>query len=108
MIGPVQIGLKKLAPGETPKIDLVGIGVKLAADGDTLKIEEVVAGGGAADAGMLAGDRITSIDGIPLTELGMQTAIARIRGVAGTTIVVAFLRGETPMQVVVTRKALRY
>jgi carboxyl-terminal processing protease len=62
----------------------------------------------AAEAGMLAGDRITAIDGIPLTELGMQTAIARIRGVAGTTIAVAFLRGETPMQLVVTRKALRF
>jgi RNA polymerase sigma factor (sigma-70 family) len=108
VIGPIQIALKKLAPGETPKIDLVGIGVKLAADGDTLKIEEVVPGGGAADAGMLAGDRITAIDGIPLTELGMQAAIARIRGVAGTTIAVAFLRGETPMNLVVTRKPLRF
>ncbi len=108
VIGPLQIGLKKLAPGETPKIDLVGIGVKLAADGETLKVEEVVPNGGAAEAGMLAGDRITSIDGIPLTELGMQTAIARIRGAAGTTIAVAFLRGETPMRVVVTRKPLRY
>jgi RNA polymerase sigma-70 factor (ECF subfamily) len=108
VLGPIQIALKKLAEGEQPKIELVGIGVKLAADKDTLKVEEVVANGGAADAGILAGDRLTAVDGVPVTQLGIEGAVSRIRGVAGTTLSVSLLRGETAMNFVVTRKPLRF
>lgn len=69
---------------------------------------QVVANGGAADAGILAGDRLTAVDGIPVTKLGMDGAVARIRGVAGTTLAVSLLRGDNPMMFTVTRKPLRF
>jgi hypothetical protein len=40
--------------------------------------------------------------------LGMDGAIARIRGAAGTTVGISLLRGETRLDLVVTRKPLRF
>lgn len=108
VLGPIQIALKKLADGEQPKLELVGIGVKLSADKDSLRVDEVVPQGGAADAGILAGDRLTAVDGIPVTQVGMDGAVSRIRGIAGTTIGISLLRGETALTFVVTRKPLRF
>lgn len=107
-IGPVQIALKKLKEGEQPKLDLVGIGVKLSVDGDDLVVDEVVAGGGAADAGILAGDHIVALDGVSVVKFGMDGSIARIRGAAGTVIAVGITRAGAPQTITVTRKPLRF
>jgi RNA polymerase sigma factor (sigma-70 family) len=106
-VGPIKIALKKLAEGETPKIELVGIGVKLSADGDALKVDFVVPESGAAAAGVTAGDHIVAIDGVPVTTLGMDGAVARIRGVARTTVAVSIKRGEQIVPLVVERRPLR-
>ncbi|MDX2089966.1 MAG: sigma-70 family RNA polymerase sigma factor [Kofleriaceae bacterium] len=107
VLGPLTIQLKKLAPGEQPQLELVGIGVKLAGDGDALRVDLVMPSSGAEAAGMVAGDRIVALDGVPITTLGFDGAIARIRGVEGTKIAVTVLRGGQPVQLVVERKKLR-
>ena len=108
ILGPLKIALRPLAEGEEPKIELVGIGVKLAGDGDALRVEQVVANGGAADAGIVAGDHLTAVDGIPVTTLGIDGAVARIRGVAHTKVAVTIRRGEQTLPLLVERKPLRF
>jgi hypothetical protein len=108
VLGPIKVGLKKLAEGETPKLELVGIGVKLSGDGDALEVQLVVPDGGAAAAGIVAGDHLVAVDGIPVTTLGIDGAVARIRGVAGTKVAVSIKRGEQVSQLVVERRPLRY
>jgi carboxyl-terminal processing protease len=107
MLGPIKLTLKKLAEGEAPKLDLVGIGVQLASDGDALRVDMVVPESGAQAAGILVGDHIVAIDGVPVTTLGMDGAIGRIRGVAHTTLAVTIKRGEQTLPLVVERRPLR-
>ncbi len=106
-LGPIKVMLKKLAEGETPKMELVGIGVQLTAEGEALKVTGVVPGGGAEAAGIVAGDQIVAIDGVPVTTLGMDGAVSRIRGVVHTTVSVAIKRGEQTLPLVVERRPLR-
>jgi RNA polymerase sigma factor (sigma-70 family) len=94
-IGPLAIELSPLAPGEQPGTDLVGIGVQLAPDGDALRVDRVVANSGAAAAGIIVGDRVTGVDGVGVVELGLDGAIAHIRGAPNTTVAIALARGVT-------------
>jgi hypothetical protein len=107
--GPITIELTPTAPGETPRIELAGIGATLAADGDALRVEQVVPGGGADTAGLAAGDLVLAVDGVPVTELGLDGAIQRIRGPVGTQVVLRIRRGDAagPSDVTVTRVKIR-
>lgn len=107
VVGPIQLAVKKLREGEQPKTELVGIGVVLAADGDALRVNQVVPESGAAAAGIVAGDHIVAVDGVPVTTLGLDGAIARIRGVPHTTVSVSLKRGEQLVPLVVERRPLR-
>jgi membrane-associated protease RseP (regulator of RpoE activity) len=107
-IGPMKFELAKLKEGEEPRIDLVGIGVKLAAAGEALKVEMVAPESGAAAAGIVAGDLLVAVDGVPVTQLGIDGSVARIRGVAGTKLSVGVKRGEQVSTLVVERKPLRF
>ncbi|HEX5058665.1 MAG TPA: sigma-70 family RNA polymerase sigma factor [Kofleriaceae bacterium] len=107
VLGPIKVAMKKLAEGEVPKIELVGIGVKLSADGEALKVEMVVPESGAAAAGITVGDHIVAIDGVPVTTLGMEGSVSRIRGVAHTKLAVSIKRGEQIVPLVVERLPIR-
>jgi hypothetical protein len=106
-LGPIQIGLQKLREGEEPKLELVGIGVKLSADREALKVDMVVPESGAAAAGIVAGDHLVAVDGVPVTTLGIDGAVGRIRGVAHTKVAVTIKRGEQMLPMVVERRPLR-
>jgi predicted metalloprotease with PDZ domain len=103
-LGPVAIAMTPLAPGSEPKIEVVGIGVKLAPDGDDLLVQEVIKNGGAQAAGIVAGDRIVSVDGVSVTELGLDNAVSAIRGAPNTTVSIGLRRGVV---LVVTRTKLQ-
>lgn len=84
--GPLTVGLGAVPDGGTPQIELVGIGAVLKAQGDALVLLQVLEGGGAAEAGLVAGDGILSIDGEAAAKLGFVGGIERIRGPEGTTV----------------------
>ena len=90
-----------------PTLEVVGIGVQLAAAGDALRVDLVVEGGGAAAAGIVVGDRIVAVDGTPVTTLGIDGAVARIRGVVGTTVGVTLRRDDQDVPLVVERRKIR-
>ena len=106
-IGPIEIDLSPVAPGETPRIELAGIGAALSAQDDHLRVDRVFDGGGAAQAGLVAGDQVLAVDGTPVTELGLEGAIQRIRGPVGTVVVLRLRRGEATEDVRVTRTKIR-
>jgi hypothetical protein len=91
--GPIEVELTPVAAGEEPTVELVGIGVVLtAADGGGLRIARVVAGGGAAEVGLVPGDDIVRIDGRPVRELDFDAAVQLIRGPEGSMITLGVRR----------------
>jgi hypothetical protein len=106
-LGPLTIALTPLAEGEQPSLELVGIGAQLSADGDSLVVGAVYPGSGAAAAGLVAGDRVIAVDGVPVDQLGLEGAVARIRGLVGTTVSVTLRRGDQSVVLVVERRKLR-
>jgi RNA polymerase sigma factor (sigma-70 family) len=105
---PVTIELTPVAPGEDPHLEMVGIGVGISVVGDAAAITVVMPGGGAADAGLVVGDRIVSVDGEPVVGLGFEGAVERIRGVEGTSVRLLIVRaaGGDPIEVWVVRKSI--
>lgn len=63
-----------------------GIGVEVEIQNRDVKVVYVVDGGSADQAGVVAGDVITSIDGVDLRKQNLQQAIDNLRGEAGTTV----------------------
>jgi RNA polymerase sigma factor (sigma-70 family) len=106
-LGPLVVALAALREGEKPSLELVGIGCKLSADGDGLRVEAVFPESGGAAAGIAAGDLVIAVDGVPVAQLGLAGAIARIRGVVGTRVSVTLRRGDQPVTLVVERKKIR-
>jgi len=105
--GPVAVALRPLAEGEAPRVDLAGIGAVLAARGDGLAVAQVVAGGGAAEAGLQRGDLVVRVDGRAVIELGMTGAIDAIRGPEGSAVLLTVRRGEASFDVRVPRRLVR-
>ena len=83
--------------------NFVGIGVTLQKTGDgNAEVVLVHAGSPAEDAGLIAGDVLTEIDGIRFTD-GYDEAFNAIVGEAGTTVEIYFLRAGEPSSTTVTR-----
>jgi hypothetical protein len=106
-LGPLTIELEPTAPGEEPKLELYGIGAVLRVQGDAILVADVMAGAGASKAGLAPGDRILSVDGVPVTSLGFQGTLEHIRGPEGTAVRLQIRRGETDMSVVAERGRVR-
>jgi RNA polymerase sigma factor (sigma-70 family) len=105
-LGPLTISLTRIAAGEQPALELVGIGIALSAHDDALRVDRVLPGSGAEAAGIVAGDQVIAVDGAPVAPLGVDGAVAKIRGVAGTTVAITLRRGDQAVQLVVQRRKL--
>jgi hypothetical protein len=107
--GPVEVKLSPLAEGEEARVELAGIGAGLAMRGrSALRITFVAPGGGAAEAGLVAGDEILQVEGRPVADLGMAGAVDLIRGPEDTRVRLVVRRGEAPPgEVVVWRRLVR-
>ncbi|HEY6003418.1 MAG TPA: carboxypeptidase regulatory-like domain-containing protein, partial [Anaeromyxobacter sp.] len=106
-VGPIEIALHAVAPGEEPRTELPGIGARLTARDDTLVVSVLAPGGGAAEAGLVVGDAIVRVNGIPVTELGFGGAVDTIRGPEGTFVFLAIRRGDSTFEVRVPRRLVR-
>jgi hypothetical protein len=107
VVGPLLVELSRTADGEEPGVELIGIGVALRPDVEWFVIEQVIAGGGAARAGLIPGDRVLAVDGVAVTVLGFQGAVQRIRGPEGTQVLLRVLREGPPSDLAVERVRIR-
>jgi carboxyl-terminal processing protease len=76
--------------------ELTGVGIQLAQDENTKKLVVVapIEGSPAAEAGIIARDVITKIDGQSTEGMDVNAAVALIRGTAGSTVTLTIRRGE--------------
>lgn len=104
---PIEIALRPVAAGESPRVELAGIGIGIAIRGSTLVVTAVVPGGGAAEAGLAPGDAILRVEGAAVEDLGFQGAVDAIRGPEGTSVVLTVRRGGATSDVRVPRRLVR-
>lgn len=86
----------------------VGIGVTVHhyADSDIIEVYSVSEGSGAEEAGILAGDIITKVDGISVAERGYTDSVAAIKGDAGTSVDITVQRGDEELTFSVVRRKI--
>ena len=75
---------------------LVGIGVTIVADEESalLTVKSVISDGPAAKAGLKAGDKFLTVDGIDVRGFAPAEAGMAVRGKAGTSVSIKVQRGE--------------
>jgi carboxyl-terminal processing protease len=86
--------------------ELTGIGLQIALDAETghLQVIAPIEGSPADKAGILPRDRIVSIDGTPSEALTLDDAATRMRGPAGSKVVLTIERdGESPRSLTIVR-----
>ena len=69
-------------------------------------IETVARGSNAAQAGLLAGDVITSVDGVLVASIGTKKAAQRMHGEIGTAVQLVVTRGDYELKFAVVRTAV--
>ena len=85
-----------------------GVGLEITSENGLVRVISPMDGGPAARAGVQSGDIITSIHGESASGLTVAQVSEKLRGEAGETVTVTFLReGEEPRDIVITREVIR-
>jgi hypothetical protein len=107
--GPVTIELNPVKAGEEPRVELAGIGVMLQKNADLFRILGVAPNGGAAEAGLAAGDEVLFIDGSPVKPMTIADAVPLLRGPEGTTVILVIVKAgdARPVTLAVLRRLVR-
>jgi len=82
---------------------LVGIGATLRQDQGSLVVQDLVPEGPAARGGLRPGDVITRIDGVNTLNMPLEEATRRVRGEAGSKVVLSIRRGKEALERTLTR-----
>jgi carboxyl-terminal processing protease len=85
-----------------------GIGVELTLEGKVPEVISPIDGTPAAEAGIEPGDRIVRVDGQPTTGMDAEEIVKRLRGPAGSRVVLTITRNDrAPFDVALTRNVIR-
>ena len=71
-----------------------GVGIEFVIRKDTIHVQNVIQGGPAENAGMMAGDKIVSVDNTPFVgeKVTNEEAMRRLKGPRGTKVVIGVMR----------------
>ena len=86
--------------------EYVGIGIASLLTEGGMEVPSVTEGGPAEAAGVLVGDILTEVDGEATDALGLDETKNRVRGEAGTTVELTFLRDGAEVALTVERAAI--
>lgn len=90
----------------------VGVGITISAKTDEAgnligyEVTDVTSGGPAQEAGVLAGDVLTHVEGTAVTDITLTETKNMVKGQEGTTVDLTFLREDQPYTVTLERRAL--
>ncbi len=88
-----------------------GVGISIERDNRTghLVVISPLPDSPAFRAGIVAGDRIVAVDGVPLKDLSLSEAIDRIKGPVGTKVTLSVLHpgAEEPVEITLTREDIK-
>jgi carboxyl-terminal processing protease len=95
-----------LGVNETLRGNFDGIGVQFNMQNDTILVIQTVKGGPSEKAGLLAGDRIISVDGVPVAGVKMpeDSIVDRLRGERNSEVKVGIYRKRTKEKLVYSLK----
>ncbi len=83
-----------------------GVGITVNVVEGRIVVTSPLEGSPAAEAGILPGDVVVAVDGVPV-DGAAETALERIRGERGSVVVLGLLRGEEALDVAVRRDQVR-
>lgn len=89
-----------------PREEFAGIGAVLAQTPQGVVVREVIVGGPAAGAGLLAGDMIRRIDGADAEGWPAAACIQRLRGPEGSTVLIQVDRSGVKVDAAVARRLI--
>ncbi len=96
-----------------------GIGATMAAEDDSgttctplsvtcrLLVVSVIPGSPAAAAGVMAADRLTAVDGVPVAGLTTDETVQKVRGPRGTSVALSLVRDGHPLELSITRDVVQ-
>jgi carboxyl-terminal processing protease len=84
-----------------------GIGIEVDEVGGNVMVVTPIAGSPAARAGIRSGDQIIAVDGVSVEAAHLQETIGRLRGNAGSKLVVTVLRGDDAVEYELRRQIIR-
>ena len=85
-----------------------GIGLQVTKEGEFVKVISPIDGTPAARAGMKAGDVITHADGNPLIGMTLHASVLRLRGPAGSRVLLTVKRADLqPFEVAIERARIQ-
>lgn len=80
-----------------------GIGIQFNCPSDTAVVIEVISGGPAQKAGIIAGDRIVKVDTLDITKLNQNEQVKKMRGPVGTKVTIGIQRHKQLISFDLTR-----
>ena len=102
----VDVGEIQLEPRGEPDEKAGGIGIMFAPDASGIRVIRFTDDSPARDAGLAVGDVVTSIDGVPSGRMPIVNWMVRLRGPAGTPVVVDVKRGSQTRSYTVIRREI--
>lgn len=102
-LGPVN-PQQPQQPQQPPQFE--GVGMTLDARTGAVRVMVVSEGSPAERAGVLTGDQILAVDGVAVAGQPIDAVVGRIRGPAGTPVVIQFQRGGQSFELTIRRKLL--
>lgn len=95
--GPAtDIGAIELPSRGGPEEKEGGIGIMFSGESNGIRVIRFTADSPAREAGLLEGDLITAIDGVPFARNPLVNWVVTLRGLAGTPVVLEVQRGARP------------
>ena len=99
----IEITVTPDKSGKYDSYSKIGVTLSRPTVEDALLISKVIRNAPAYKAGLLKGDYVVAIDGQPVSGLTIETITNKIKGESGTQVTVSVRRGETVIDITVTR-----
>ena len=84
----------------------IGVTVRYNTEATEIYVEDVIIGGGAAEAGILPGDYIIKVNGESVADIGYEKAVSNIKGEPNTKVSVTVKRGNEETTFTIVRREI--